>query len=364
MADYQSQHTGPNIDRGVQIALDWDPTIIGCKRVESTMSAPLDLDTFLEPGSWVVDYYVNGPVRLLNYTPLPFSISETYDGATLTQVTQSVDIDQVKAYRNYTVATSTWTAWIEQGFPKIVKSTGTADNVIITDSTVNVSDLMEITVQLNATLNEGATITINGKGPYPIKMPDDSSIPGGIFNTNSFMKFIYSNDASAFYMIATPIPNELAQTLTSYGAKLTSLETAKDSMQETLDDLDERVTKNTEDIAGISGGTGFAHSVDHSQDGQANTPWTKITFNEEGVVTKGEDATASDVKMSSTDETTVAEKIESIEQTVPTEALTASRVIVTDENGKLAVSDIPSEKLGSLIFFEEASVEDLTDLPT
>ncbi len=362
MADYTSRHSGPNIDQGVQIALDWDPAIIGCKRVTSSMSAPLDMDTFFEPGSWIVDYYTNGPLNLLNYTPLPFSVAETYDGSTLSMVTQTVNVDQVKAYRNYTVATGTWTDWIEQGLPKVVVSTGTASNIVVTDSTVGVANLSEMTVQLNQTLNENATITVNGKGPYAILMPDGIGIAGGIFTAGSFIKIIYSSANQSFYMIATPIPNELAETLRDYGGRITGLETKTTTLETDLASTKQQVQKNTQDIADMAGGTGFAHSVDHSTDGQAGTAWTQITFNTEGVITKGEKATGENINLSSTDATTIAEAFDNIGKVVPTNPVTANRVIISDASGKMTAGDLTTEKLARVVLFEEASTA-VDDLP-
>lgn len=363
MADYTSSHSGQNIDRGVSIALDWDPSIIGCKRVESTMSKPLDFDTFMEKGSWIVDYFTNGPIGLLDYTPLPFSVSETYDAGTKISVTQTVDVDMVKAYRTYTVSTSTWSDWVEMGYPKIVKSSGTGSNLVLTDSSISLNDLKEMTIQLNVALNENATITANGKGPYPIKMPDGKSVPGGTFLENSFIKVIFSKEQSCFYMIATPIPNNLAAVIEDYGGRIEGLETKTETMEKDLSDTMEQVAKNTEDIKNISGGTGFAHIVDHSTDGQANKPWTKITFNNEGVVTKGENATGSDIKVSSTDNTTIDAKITELNKVVPS-SLTPYRVIVTDSTGKLIASEINStNQLPRIIICEEYGDSGLQDVP-
>lgn len=364
MADYTSQHTGSAIDQGVQIALEWDPAIIGCRRVTSTMSAPLNMDTFLTPGSWVVDYYTNGPLNLLNYTPLPFSVSEAYDGSTLEKVTQSVDVETVKAYRTYTVATKSWSSWVEQGFPKVVTSSGTSDNVVINDTSVGIGDLKEITIQLANTLNENAKITVNGKGPYALRMPDGKGVCGNIFKSGSFIKVIFSSSMSSFYLIATPIPNDLAETLEAYGGRIQGLEQQTASMSSTLTNLGKQVAQNTEDIDALSGGTGFAHAVDHSTDGQANKPWTKITFNAEGVIEKGEIATGSDIRVSSSDQTTIAKKFEEIANVVPDAAdLDSERVVITDASGKIATAGMTKEQLGRVIIFEEGG-SSATDLPS
>ena len=367
MADYTSQHTGSDIDQGVQIALEWDPEIIGCKRVPSSMSAPLNMDTFLTPGSWVVDYYSNGPLNLLNYTPLPFTVSESYDGATLEKVTQSVDVETVKAYRTYTVTTKKWTVWVEQGFPKIVTSTGTPDSIVINDSSVGVGDLKEITIKLSQSINENATITVNGKGPYPLRMPDGKGVSGNVFLKGSFIKVIFSSETSSFYLIATPIPNDLANTLNEYGGRLQGLEEDTTQIKENLSTLEDQVDQNTEDIRALSGGgggTSFAHAVDHSTDGQANIPWTKITFNEEGVIEKGEIATGSDIHVSATDNTTVAEKFEEIANVIPNASdLDPERVVITDQTGKIATSEMTKDQLLRVVIFEEGG-EDADDLPT
>lgn len=364
MADYTSRHTGQSIDHGVQIALDWDPKIIGCKRVESTMSAPLDLDTFFTPGFWVVDYYTNGPLNLLAYTPLPFSVSATYDGSTLEKVTQSVDVETVKAYRIYTFSTKSWGSWVEQGFPKVIKGNGTSDNIIINDSTIGISDLKEITIQLSNTLNENAKITINGKGPYLIKMPDNKSIAGNTFYAGSFIKVIFSSSANAFYLIATPIPDNLADTLEQYGGRISGLEEKTNGLEQSFTQLEDQVEKNTDAIKNLSGGEGFAHIVDHSTDGQANKPWTKITFNTEGVVTKGEVATGSDIQVSSEDSTTIATKFENISKVLPdVSELEKSHVVVTDPNGKLSTSEMSVDQFLHTILFNEdmTEVEDVPD---
>ena len=364
MIDYTSQHTCPRIDQGVQIALEWDPKLIGCTRVTSTMSAPLNLDIFLNPGSWIVDYYTNGPINLLNYTPLPFSVSETYDGPNLVKVTQSVDIETVKAYRTYTVSTKTWTTWVEQGFPKIVSSSGTQDNIVVNDTTIGVSDLKEITIQLANTLNENATVTINGNGPYSLKMPDGRGVPGNVFRAGSFIKVIFSKLSNSFYLIATPIPDDLAQTLEQYGARIQGLETKTDNISSTLTDIGKQVEKNTEDIIALTEGGGFAHSVDHSSDNQANVPWTKITFNEEGVILRGEYATGEDIKVSTDDETTVAERIDEILKIIPNvENMESGKVVITDENGKIATSTMTKDQLLRVIIFEEGG-ETADNLPS
>ena len=364
MVDYTSQHTGSAIDQGVQIALDWDPEIIGCRRVTSTMSAPLNMDTFLTPGSWVVDYYTNGPLNLLNYTPLPFSVSETYDGASLEKVTQSVDVETVKAYRTYTVATKSWSAWVEQGFPKVVTSSGTSDNIVINDASVGIGDLKEITIQLSNKLNENATITVNGKGPYALRMPDGKGVSGGVFKSGSFIKVIFSSSMSSFYLIATPIPNDLAETLETYGGRIQGLEEQTSSMTSTLSTLGKQVEQNTEDIDALTGGTSFAHAVDHSSDGQANTPWTKITFNEEGVIEKGEIATGSDIQVSDSDPTTVAEKFDEIGKVIPNAAdLESERVVITDSTGKIATAGMTTDQLLRVIIFEEGG-STVDPLPT
>ena len=109
-------------------------------------------------------------------------------------------------------------------------------------------------------------------------------------------------------------------------------------------------------------GVGFAHIVEHGPD-SADHPWTKITYNSEGVITKGEIATAEDIPMASDDPTTVKEKFDMINKIVPTEEMTANRMLITDDTGKVIPSSITTAQMNAMLFFEDAYVS-LPDLPS
>ena len=208
MADYISKHSGQNIDNGVQKALDWDPNIIGCKRVTSSMSAPLDMNTFLDSGYWVVDYFINGPQNLLDFSPLPFIVSDTVINGAVVSKTQSVSINLVQAYRVYTVDTATWSDWTYSGFPKIVKATGTGSELIVTDSSINLVDMADFTIQVPATVENNAVLTVNELGPYPIKTPDGENMIRDLFVAGSFMTLIYNAQQKVFYTFSAKINSE------------------------------------------------------------------------------------------------------------------------------------------------------------
>ena len=89
MADYVSQWSGPLIDTGINLALNG----IGCKKYpDATLDRPLDLNKLHDQiqlssgesisanGSWLVDFYINGPVLDLssinstNYTPIQIDV--------------------------------------------------------------------------------------------------------------------------------------------------------------------------------------------------------------------------------------------------------------------------------------------------
>ena len=300
MADYHSRHNGSTIDRGIDIALTWDPSIIGCVKLESNMSAPVDLNTFKAPGSWMVDFYTNGPVALLNYTPLPFTVAETRVGPTLESVTQTVDVNLVKAYRVFTVSTGQWSEWMESGPQKAVRVGGTPSVIEINDPKVQISDMMEINLQLSNTLNSNATVMVNGAGPYKLWMPNETGVPANTFKKESYIKIIFSQVKNAFFLIATPIPEGINE-------KIEGLITSQAAQDEKIAAAEKEISKiNSHGIEGM------ASAVEHlpnGSNGAPNTPYTKITFNNQGVIVGASNATGDDIAMSVSDHRTVSNRL-------------------------------------------------------
>lgn len=66
--------------------------------------------------------------------------------------------------------------------------------------------------------------------------------------------------------------------------------------------------------------------------------------------------------MSSTNTTTVAAAFDNIGKVVPTNPVTANRVIISDASGKMTAGDLTTEKLARVVLFEEASTA-VDDLP-
>ena len=129
MADYISQWTGPLIDTGIDLALNG----IGCKKYpDCSLDRPLDLnklhdtirlstgETINANGSWLVDFYINGPVidlssiNTTNYTPVQIDV---YVANNYTY--QSLIADGVFYYRYAPIGEDVTMDWLMIAYPRL-----------------------------------------------------------------------------------------------------------------------------------------------------------------------------------------------------------------------------------------------------
>lgn len=264
MADYVTRWTGPLIDKGIDLALNG----IGCKKYpDCTLDRPVDLNTFHDTlttssgetldanGSWLIEFYINGPVVNLasanstNYTPI---ILDVYVVNNITF--QSLMADGVFYYR-YAAAGSDFTMdWMMVAYPRLENDVSEDPSTIkVVDYRVELIDMLFLIVRIANDISDGATLTLNDHEPIPIYTTDGQKISSGMVN-GSILPLVYTKNDNRFY-------------LTGGGGTKQILET-----------LDKKADK-----------------ADPPLEENINTPMTKVTVNEQGIVTKVEQATTEDI---------------------------------------------------------------------
>lgn len=278
MADYITQWTGPLIDRGINFALNG----IGCKKYpDDSLDRPLDLNKFHDQislstgdtidanGSWLVEYYINGPVVNLtgtnttNYTPIQIDVY-VMDGIAY----QSMMADGIFFYRYANIGSDFTMDWMMIAYPRFENDISTNPAIIqINDKRVSLIDMLYLIVRLNTDPADGALIKINTYAAIPIYTSDGQVFTSGT-KKGSIIPLVYNKTENRFYLIG------------GGGSKwiVESLETK----------ADKAVPPITTNV---------------------NTPMTKVTVNAQGIVTKVEQATTADIKHN---DQTLEEKLDSI----------------------------------------------------
>lgn len=293
MADYVSRWTGPNIDLGIDNALNG----IGCKKfTEATLDRPLDLNKFHGKistqsgevdanGTWVVEYYINGPVlnltslNTVNYTPIQIDVY-TMDGYTF----QSICVDGVYYWRNSPIGQDFTTEWEAIAYPRMENDiSDDPSSIHIVDPRVVIYDKLYLIIKLNTDISDGATLKINDENPIQILMGDGEAISSGV-KKDSFISVVFNKSKNSFYIIG------------GNGSK---------TIEGDVGELDKKK----------------ADKASPPITTNVNKPMTKVTVNSQGIVTKVEQATTSDILHNDEDLKTFLDSLESTTENIESESL-------------------------------------------
>ena len=281
MPDYISRWSGNLIDKGVDMALN----SIGCYKYPSTLDRPLDLnklhgkiqlegDQILNAtGSWLVEYYINGPIRNItstnstNYTPVIVDVS-IVDNYTY----QSIMNDGIFYYRYGQVGKDITSEWSTIAYPRLEIDVGTSGSLIkIIDPRIELIDLLFIMVKIKNDIRNNAEVKINDYSNIPIFTTDNQPIREGI-KADSIIQLIYNKTNNRFYYSG------------GNGTKWID------------DNLDIKADKAAPPITT-----------------NVNKAITKVTVNEQGIVTKAERANSSDIDHG---DGTLEDELDNIHQTI------------------------------------------------
>ena len=265
MADYISKWEGPVIDQGIEMAING----IGCKRYpDATLDRPLDLnklhDTIITAtgerieanGSWLVEYYINGPIVDLssantsNYTPIQINV---YVANNYTY--QSTLTDGIYFYRFAPIGQDVTMEWMMAAYPRMENDISEDPSmIVIQDHRVALIDRLYLIVKLNTDCADNVVLKLNDLNGIPVYTSDGMPYTSGA-KKGSIVPFVYNKEENRFYLIGGGGTKWITDT---FALK-----------------ADKAVPPITENV---------------------NTPMTKVTVNEQGIVTKVEQATSSDIK--------------------------------------------------------------------
>ena len=264
MADYVSQWSGPHIDLGINLALNG----IGCKKYpDATIDRPLDLnilhdqiqlstgETISANGSWLVEYYINGPILNLssinstNYTPIQIDVYVA-NGITY----QSLMADGIYYYRYAPIGEDVNMDWLMIAYPRLENDVSQdGSQIIINDSRVSLIDLLFLIIRVKNNLQDNVTLKLNQHENIPIYTSDDQPLSEGII-AGAIIPLVYNKTLNRFYLTG------------GSGTKW-----IQEGIEGKADKANPPISENV------------------------NTPMTKVTVNEQGIVTKVERATAKDI---------------------------------------------------------------------
>lgn len=264
MADYISQWTGPLIDTGIDLALNG----IGCKKYpDCSLDRPLDLnklhdtirlstgETINANGSWLVDFYINGPVidlssiNTTNYTPVQIDV---YVANNYTY--QSLIADGVFYYRYAPIGEDVAMDWLMIAYPRLENDVSSSGEYIqINDPRVELIDLLFLIVRVKNDLQDNATLKLNQHSNIPIYTSDDQPLSEGII-AGAIIPLVYNKSSNRFYLTG------------GGGTKW-----IQEGLDRKADKANPPITTNV------------------------NKPMTKVTVNSQGIVTKVERAQTSDI---------------------------------------------------------------------
>ena len=282
MADYVSQWSGPLIDTGINLALNG----IGCKKYpDATLDRPLDLNKLHDQiqlssgesisanGSWLVDFYINGPVLDLssinstNYTPIQIDV---YTANNFTY--QSLMADGVFYYRYAPIGEDLTMDWLMVAYPRLENDVSPSGAYIqVNDPRVELVDLLFLIIRVKNDIQDNATLKLNQHATIPIYTSDSQPLSEGII-AGSIIPLVYSKVENRFYLTG--------------GGGTKWIQVGLDGK---ADKADPPITTNV------------------------NKAMTKVTVNEQGIVTKVERATTSDIDH---DGSPLDELISEISQTI------------------------------------------------
>lgn len=305
MADYVSQWTGPLIDTGIDLALNG----IGCKKYpDASLDRPLDLNKLHDQiqlssgeqisanGSWLVEFYINGPVLNLalinttNYTPVQIDV---YVANNYTY--QSLMADGVFYYRYAPVGDDVTMDWLMIAYPRLENDVSSSGTLIqINDARVELVDLLFLIVRVKNNLQDNTTLKLNQHAPIPIYTSDSQPLTEGIL-AGAIIPLVYSKSSNRFY-------------LTGGGGT----KRIQEGLETKADKADPPLTTNV------------------------NKPMTKITVNEQGIVVKMERATTADIDHNGSH---LDEALESISEDI---------VVMGDEGIKFTIDGTVGSDWGSI----------------
>lgn len=310
MADYVSRWKGPSIDAGIDEALNG----IGCRRfIDCSIGNPLDLNKFHDEysvsaikkvdtyGDWLIEHYTNGPFNMasqgpnITFSPIMVSLNQIAD-----QNYQSVTFDDVTYYRLAAKGEDFTDSWHTLTDIRFIDDASTsADMIKIVEPKIQLHDNLCLIVRLKHKLQDNATVQFNDQPAIAIMMAD-----GGSYKSNhtagSYIALVYSDLDKKFYVV-------------SEGGMTTVLQDITDTLQSIRTEISSKANAVTPQLL--------------------QNPGTKVTVNNQGLVTKVEQATAKDIKFDDTH--SLEDKITSID--------TSSTEIRNEMISFDAVANIPAD---------------------
>lgn len=196
MPDYMLGHTGPKVDEGISKALSWDENLIGVKRIPTSLSSPQDLNELRTPGSYLLDFFINGPVNHFEFTPILVSVFESdYRLSQQTMIMTNFFVRQVESEDN-----DIWEAWRTSTGEIAAISTGTGVDLVVEAPTFVLNDMAIIYVKIHTDLLDGARLKINAEDFYPIYTLEGAPIAEGA-KEGSILALCFNADQQRWYLV-------------------------------------------------------------------------------------------------------------------------------------------------------------------